>query len=342
MIERDGEISVKRQAQLLDLSRSSVYYVARDLPERDLRLMRILDELHLKWPFYGARKLTRELQNQGHEVGRRHVTTLMRRMGMETIYRKPRTSIPAPLSAVYPYLLNGLKIERPNHVWAADLTYVPMAHGFQYLVAIIDVGSRKTLSWRVSNTMTPDFCVEALQEALGKYGKPEIFNTDQGSQFTSGEWIDTLKAAGVQISMDGKGRWIDNVFIERLWRSVKYENIYLHAYESGTQLRRGLTEYFDFYNAQAHAPGIGLSDPGRCLLWPCRVQARGMIGVTAARSEELLPLRGRLRVVGTIDEETDRRDHQQGWQIHLAHQEICPKNRSHPLLERGTPASNLS
>jgi putative transposase len=218
MIERDGEVSVKRQAQLLELSRSSVYYVARILPARALTLMRILDELHLKWPFYGARKLTRELQNQGHEVGRRHVTTLMRRMGMETIYRKPRTSVPAPLSAVYPYLLTGLKIERPNHVWAADLTYLPMAHGFQYLVAIIDVGSRKTLSWRVSNTMTPDFCVEALQEALGKYGKPEIFNTDQGSQFTCGEWIDTLKAAGVRISMDGKGRWIDNVFIERLWR----------------------------------------------------------------------------------------------------------------------------
>ncbi|MBW8079333.1 MAG: IS3 family transposase [Gallionella sp.] len=261
MIERDGEISVKRQAQLLDLSRSSVYYVARGLPERDLRLMRLLDELHLKWPFYGARKLTRELRNQGHAVGRRHVTSLMRRMGMETIYRKPRTSIPAPLSAVYPYLLTGVKIERPNHVWAADLTYLPMAHGFQYLVAIIDVGSRKTLSWRVSNTMTPDFCVEALQEALGKYGKPEIFNTDQGSQFTCGEWIDTLKAAGVQISMDGKGRWIDNVFIERLWRSVKYENIYLHAYENGTQLRRGLTEYFDFYNARRTHQALDYQTP---------------------------------------------------------------------------------
>ena len=251
MIERDSQIPVKRQAQLLDLSRSSVYYVARALPERDLKLMRILDELHLKWPFYGARKLTLELRDQGYDVGRRHVRTLMRRMGMETIYRKPRTSIPAPLSAVYPYLLTGLKIERPNHVWAADITYLPMAHGFQYLVVIIDVGSRKTLSWRVSNTMTPDFCVEALQEALRKYGKPEIFNTDQGSQFTSGEWIDTLKAAtGVQISMDGKGRWIDNVFIERLWRSVKYENVYLRAYENGTQLRRGLAEYFDFYNTR--------------------------------------------------------------------------------------------
>ncbi|MGO8855478.1 MAG: IS3 family transposase [Steroidobacteraceae bacterium] len=261
MIERDGEVSVKRQAELLDLSRSSIYYVARDLPERDLKLMRILDELHLKWPFYGARKLTRELQNQGHEVGRRHVRTLMRRMGMETIYRKPRTSIPAPLSSVYPYLLNGLKIERPNHVWAADLTYIPMAHGFQYLMAIIDVGSRKTLSWRVSNTMTPDFCLEALQEALGKYGKPEIFNTDQGSQFTCEEWIDTLKAAGVQISMDGKGRWIDNVFIERLWRSVKYENIYLRAYETGTQLRRGLTEYFDFYNGRRIHEALGYATP---------------------------------------------------------------------------------
>ncbi|MGA9366236.1 MAG: IS3 family transposase, partial [Steroidobacteraceae bacterium] len=150
---------------------------------------------------------------------------------------------------------------RPNHVWAADLTYLPMAHGFQYLVAIIDVGSRKTLSWRVSNTMTPDFCVEALQEALQKYGKPEIFNTDQGSQFTCGEWIDTLKAAGVQISMDGKGRWIDNVFIERLWRSVKYENIYLHAYETGTQLRRGLTEYFDFYNVMRTHQALDYQTP---------------------------------------------------------------------------------
>jgi putative transposase len=261
MIERDGEVSVKRQAQLLDLSRSSVYYVARSLPERDLKLMRILDELHLKWPFYGARKLTRELQNQGHEVGRRHVTTLMRRMGMETIYRKPRTSIPAPLSAVYPYLLTGLKIERPNHVWAADLTYLPMAHGFQYLVAIIDVGSRKTLSWRVSNTMTADFCLEALQEALEKFGTPQIFNTDQGSQFTSDEWIDTLKAAGIQISMDGKGRWIDNVFIERLWRSVKYENVYLRAYENAMQLRRGLTEYFDFYNGRRIHEALGYATP---------------------------------------------------------------------------------
>jgi putative transposase len=249
MIDRGAELSVKRQAQILDLSRSSVYYVAKPLQERDLVLMRRLDELHLKWPFYGSRKLTRELQKDGHEVGRRHVTTLMRRMGMETIYRKPRTSIPAREAAVRPYLLSGLVIDRPNQVWAADLTYLPMAHGFQYLVAIIDVYSRKALSWRVSNTMTPEFCVEALEEALRVHGKPEIFNTDQGSQFTSEDWTSVLDGAGVTISMDGKGRWIDNVFIERLWRSVKYENVYLRAYENGAELRRGLAEYFRFYNA---------------------------------------------------------------------------------------------
>jgi putative transposase len=250
MIDRGCELPVKRQAEVLELSRSSVYYTPRSLPERDLVLMRRLDGLHLKWPFLGARKLARELQLEGHEVGRRHVTTLMRRMGMETIYRKPRTSIPARTAAIHPYLLSGLAINRRNQVWAADLTYIPMAHGFQYLMAIIDVWSRKVLSWRVSNTMTQDFCMEALEEALATHGKPEIFNTDQGSQFTSDDWIGTLRAADVAISMDGKGRWIDNVFIERLWRSVKYENVYLKAYETGAELRRGLAEYFKFYNAE--------------------------------------------------------------------------------------------
>ena len=261
MIERGCEVSVKCQAELLELSRSSVYYAPRPLPERDLMLMRRLDELHLKWPFYGARKLTRELQKAGHAVGRRHVTTLMRRMGMETLYRKPRTSIPAREASIRPYLLTGLAINRPNQVWAADLTYLPMAHGFQYLVAILDVYSRKVLSWRVSNTMTPDFCVEALQEALARHGKPEIFNTDQGSQFTSGDWTDALTEADVQISMDGKGRWIDNVFIERLWRSVKYENVYLHAYGSGTELRNGLREYFEFYNAERSHQSLDYRTP---------------------------------------------------------------------------------
>lgn len=250
MIERGGKLPVKRQAQILGLSRSSVYYTPRPLSERDLGLMRRLDELHLELPFYGSRKLTRELQKEGYQVGRRHVTTLMRRMGLETIYRKPRTSIPAREAAIRPYLLGNLTIERPNQVWASDITYLPMAHGFLYLVAILDVFSRKVLAFRLSNTMTADFCVEALQEALAKFGTPEIFNTDQGSQFTSAEWTDVLDEARVAISMDGKGRWIDNVFIERLWRSVKYEEVYLHGYANGTEARTALTRYFSFYNAR--------------------------------------------------------------------------------------------
>jgi putative transposase len=226
-----------------------VYYTPRPLSERDLRLMRRLDELHLQLPFYGSRKLAAQLRREGHEVGRRHVATLMRRMGIEALYRRPRTSIPARGAAIYPYLLSGLAIERPNQVWASDLTYLPMAHGFMYLVAILDVASRKVLAFRLSNTLTADFCVEALEEAMAKFGRPEIFNTDQGSQFTSDEWIKVLKDAGIAISMDGKGRWIDNVFIERLWRSVKYEEVYLHAYANGTEARAALTRYFRLYNA---------------------------------------------------------------------------------------------
>jgi putative transposase len=249
MIERGEKLTVKRQAELLELSRSSVYYTPRPVSERDLKLMRRLDELHLKWPFYGARKLARELRKEGQDVGRRHVTTLMRRMGIEALYRRPRTSLPARGAAIYPYLLSGLAIERPNQVWTSDITYLPMAHGFMYLVAILDVASRKVLAFRLSNTLTADFCVAALDEALVKFGAPEIFNTDQGAQFTSEEWLERLKAAGAAVSMDGKGRWIDNVFIERLWRSVKYEEVYLHAYTNGTEARAALTRYFSFYNA---------------------------------------------------------------------------------------------
>jgi putative transposase len=248
MIDRGAKVTVTRQAELLALSRSSVYYTPRALSDRDLLLMRQLDELHLQWPFYGSRKLTRELQKEGHEVGRRHVVTLMRRMGIEAIYRRPRTSIPAREAAIRPYLLSNLIIGRPNQVWASDISYLPMAHGFLYLVAILDVFSRKVLAFRLSNTLTTDFCVEALEEALAKFGSPEIFNTDQGSQFTSDEWIKVLDDAGVAISMDGKGRWIDNVFIERLWRSVKYEEVYLHGYANGTEARTSLTRYFSFYN----------------------------------------------------------------------------------------------
>jgi putative transposase len=250
MIDQGSELSVSRQCEILELNRTGVYYTPRPVSEEDLILMRRIDELHLKHPFYGARRLAKQLVRDGFEVGRLHVATLMRRMGIEAIYRRPRTSIPARDSLIYPYLLGGLRIDRANQVWASDLTYLPMAHGFLYLVAILDVASRKVLSFRVSNTMTPDFCVEALEEAIARFGAPEIMNTDQGSQFTSAAWTDVLKAEDTSISMDGKGRWIDNVFIERLWRSVKYEDVYLRSYENGREIQAGLTRYFDFYNRE--------------------------------------------------------------------------------------------
>jgi putative transposase len=261
MIDRGTTVPVKRQAQLLGLSRSSVYYQPRPISERDLGLMRRLDELHLEAPFYGSRKLTEQLRREGHDVGRRHVRTLMQRIGIEALYRKPRTSIAARGVQIYPYLLTGVTIDRPNQVWASDISYLPMAHGFMYLVAILDVASRKVLAWRLSNTLTADFCVEALEEAMSKFGRPEIFNTDQGSQFTSEEWITPLKAAGVSISMDGKGRWIDNVFIERLWRSIKYEEVYLHGYANGTEARQSLTRYFSFYNGKRLHENLGYATP---------------------------------------------------------------------------------
>ena len=261
MIDREGKLTVTRQAELLDLSRSSVYYTARAVSERDLGLMRRIDELHLEAPYYGARKLARQLRREGHRVGRRHVRTLMWRMGIEALYRKPRTSIPARGAQIYPYLLEGVAIERPNQVWSSDITYLPMRHGFLYLMAIIDVASRKVLSWRLSNTLTADFCIEALEEALGKFGPPEIFNSDQGSQFTSEDWTTPLTAAGVAISMDGKGRWIDNVFIERLWRSVKYEEVYLHSYASGSEARQSLARYFAFYNARRIHESLSYATP---------------------------------------------------------------------------------
>jgi putative transposase len=248
MIDWEDKLSVKRQCELLDLNRSGVYYAPHAVSEQDLQLMRRIDQLHLDQPFYGSRRIAKQLAREGFEVGRLHVATLMRCMGIEALYRKPRTSIPARQAAIRPYLLSGLKIERPNQVWAADISYIPMAHGFLFLVAVLDIASRKVLAFRLSNTLTPDFCVEALQEALARFGPPEIFNTDQGAQFTSDSWIDVLEGAGVRISMDGKGRWVDNVFVERLWRSVKYENVYLHAYRDGREARAQLTTYFDFYN----------------------------------------------------------------------------------------------
>ena len=270
MIDQGAELSVTRQCELLDLNRSGVYYTPRPISDQDLRLMRRIDELHLEHPFYGARRLAKQLEREGFDVGRLHVTTLMRRMGIEALYRRPRTSIPARDAKIHPYLLEGMAIERPNQVWASDLTYLPMAHGFLYLVAILDVASRKVLSFRVSNTMTPDFCVDALSEAIARYGAPEIVNTDQGSQFTSKAWTDVLDAAGVRISMDGKGRWIDNIFIERLWRSVKYEDVYLRAYASGSEARRSLTRYFSFYNGRRVHEALDYATPDEVYLgMPC-------------------------------------------------------------------------
>ena len=250
MIDREAALPVVRQCELLELSRSSVYYEPRPVSAADLALMRLLDELHLAHPFLGARKLATMLKREGLAVGRRHVRTLLRRMGLEAIYRKRRTSLPGQGHTLYPYLLSGVAIERPNQVWAADITYLPMARGFLYLMAILDLASRKVLAWRLSNTLATDFCVEALQEALNRFGSPEIFNTDQGAQFTAPAFSAVLQAQGVRISMDGKGRWIDNVFVERLWRSVKYEEVYLHAYDSPREANAALERYFRFYNGR--------------------------------------------------------------------------------------------
>lgn len=248
MIDRNHALPVTRQAKALGVSRSSVYYIPRPVPAEDLKLMRRLDELHLDHPYAGTRMLRDLLRREGVTVGRRHVSTLMKRMGIEAIYRRPNTSKPTPGHKIYPYLLRGMKIERPNQVWATDISYIPMRRGFVYLVAVVDVFTRRVLSHRLSITMEAEFCVEALKEALTKYGKPEIFNTDQGSQFTSIDFTKVLLDLKVSISMDGKGAWRDNVFVERLWRSVKYEEVYLRAYESVTEARASLGRYLAFYN----------------------------------------------------------------------------------------------
>ena len=248
MIDPGHDLPIKQQAEVLDISRSTVYYKPRPISEEDLWLMRRIDELHMDYPFAGSRMLRDMLSQQGFEVGRRHVRTLMRQMAIEAIYRRPNTSKPAPGHRIYPYLLRGLAITRPNQVWAMDITYIPMARGFVYLAAVVDWFSRRVLAWKLSITMDVSFCIEALEEALSNYGKPEIFNTDQGSQFTSEAFTGRLKKEGIQISMDGKGRWCDNVFVERLWRSLKYEEVYLHAYESVSETRTKIGRYIEFYN----------------------------------------------------------------------------------------------
>ena len=248
MINPDNELTISRQCQLLGLSRSSFYSQNKAVSQQELDLMLAIDKIHLALPFYGARKIQVELNNRGFLIGRGKVRRLMRKMGLEAIYRKPKTSIPKSGDHIYPYLLKDLQIERVNQVWATDITYLPMAKGFAYLVAIIDLYSRKVMSWQLSNTMDASFCIETLEDAIQRFGPPEIFNTDQGSQFTSDSFTSVLKAHGVKISMDGKGRWVDNVFIERLWRSVKYEEVYLKAYQTMQEARQSLRSYFIFYN----------------------------------------------------------------------------------------------
>lgn len=256
MIDRTHPLSVTRQAQLLALSRASVYYVPHPVSAAELALMRRIDELHLELPFTGSRLLRDLLNAEGVAVGREHVRTLMRRMGITAVYQRPKTTRRHRAHPVFPYLLRTLTITRPNHVWAADITYIPMARGFVYLVVIMDWASRKVLTWRVSPMLTSDFCVAALEEALDRFGTPEIFNTDQGSQFTSVEFLNVLRRRQIAISMDGHGCWRDNVFVERLWRSVKYEEVYLHAYETVSDVRAGLARYFQFFNQRRPHRGL--------------------------------------------------------------------------------------
>ena len=249
MIDRNHPLPISKQASVIGISRGSVYYHPRSVSEQDQKLMRILDRLHLEYPFARSRMLRGFLRLSGIKVGRKHVATLMKRMGIEALYRKPRTTKPGVGHKIYPYLLRNLKIDRPNQVWAMDITYITMARGFVYLVAVVDWYTRRTLAWKISVTMDTHFCLEAVEEAISHYGTPEIMNTDQGSQFTSQAFIGLMKEYEIKISMDGKGSWRDNVFIERLWRSVKYEDIYLRAYDSVSEVKTGLNRYFNFYNS---------------------------------------------------------------------------------------------
>jgi len=278
LIERDsGKLSVRRQCALLGLARSGVYRPPTPANDNDLALMRRIDELFTAWPFLGSRRMTAMLRADGHDINRKRVRRLMRKMGIAALGPKPRTTKPAPGHKIFPYLLRGLVIERPNQVWCADITYIPIGRGFLYLAAIMDWASRAVLAWRLSNTMDTSFCIAALQEALVRFGRPDIFNTDQGSQFTSTAFTGTLAAAGVRISMDGRGRWMDNVFIERLWRSLKHEDIYLKGYADGREAKAGIALWFAFYNARRPHQALGNKTP--MAVW--REAATGQHGATA-------------------------------------------------------------
>jgi putative transposase len=261
-LDRDHpQLSVRRQCAMLGVARSSVYRAARAANDNDQQLLRRIDELFTRWPFLGSRRMTAMLQAEGVPINRKRVQRLMRRMGIAALGPKPRTTKPAPGHTVYPYLLRDITVERANQVWAADITYVPIGRGFLYLVAVIDWTSRAVLSWRLSNTMDVSFCVSALEEALARFGRPEFFNTDQGSQFTSAVFTGVLASAGIRISMDGRGRWMDNVFIERLWRSLKHEDVYLKGYADGREASAGIAEWFDFYNNLRPHQALGNRTP---------------------------------------------------------------------------------
>ncbi len=278
LLDRDhGKLSIRRQCTLLSVARSGVYRLPRPANDDDLSLIRRIDELFTAWPFLGSRRMTVMLRAEGRPVNRKRVQRLMRRMGIAALGPKPRTTKPAPGHKIFPYLLRNMVIDRPNQVWAADITYVPIGRGFLYLVAVIDWASRAVLAWRLSNTMDVSFCVSALEEALARFGKPEIFNTDQGSQFTSAAFTGTLATADIRISMDGRGRWMDNVFIERLWRSLKYEDIYLKGYADGREARTGISLWMAFYNARR--PHQALANRTPMAVW--REGVTGALGNTA-------------------------------------------------------------
>ena len=268
MIDRTHDLALAQQAAALNISRRSIYYVPGSVSVADLALMRTIDELHLEFPFAGSRMLRDLLAAEGSTVGRRHVTTLMRKMGIEAVYRRPNTSKPAPGHKIYPYLLRGLTIDRPNQVWATDITYIPMARGFVYLCAVMDWFARRILAWRLSNTMEAEFCIEALEDALAKHGKPGIFNTDQGSQFSGAAFTGVLTREDIAISMDGKGAWRDNVFVERFWRSVKYEEVYLRAYDDVPEARASIGRYLDFYNRRRPHTALDRRTPDQAYFNP--------------------------------------------------------------------------
>jgi putative transposase len=269
MIDRSDDLPVSRQAKALGISRGSVYYLPRPVSADDLALMRRIDELHLELPFAGSRMLQGFLVRAGYRIGRRHVATLMKRMGIEALYRRPNTSKPAPGHTIFPYLLRKLPVTRPNQVWATDITYIPMARGFVYLAAVVDWFSRKVLAWRLSITLDAAFCIEAVEEAIARYGRPEIFNSDQGSQFTSTAFTGLLMKNRIKISMDGKGAWRDNVFVERLWRTIKYEEVYLRAYASVPEARASIGRYIDgFYNVRRPHSSLDRQTPDEAYFNP--------------------------------------------------------------------------